>query len=314
MRQLMKLHRIAALLLTQTSEAFFSQSLNSCQRQLSSSPLKMNLTNNNLNRAKQRISQAISIGAPAYNSGDIQKCAAVYTETAREIQPLLPTVFQTKIRYEVDDRSSETTRTNNYDAKAWALRRIFDSIMDYQMPIVPENYTQHKNIAFQPFTSSQLGQPIKVMDNVMGGISTGKWDPNTNSFAGVTSLVNNGGFASIRWRFENWQNWSYAKGIYIRGLKHSKPRDHTFSILVKDDTCERVRLANFKAVFGNPEQVDQPLLIPFDVFKQMEQMGRAMVGSPAFNPVAVTEIGLMAIKPAVVEEFSLEFSEWGLYT
>ncbi|KAL7520568.1 hypothetical protein ACHAWX_005699 [Stephanocyclus meneghinianus] len=310
----MKLHRIAALLLTQTSEAFFSQSINSCRRQLSSSPLNMNITNNNLNRAKLRISQAISIGAPAYNSGDIQKCAAVYTETAREIQPLLPTVFQTKIRHQVDDHGSETTQTNNYDAKAWALRRIFDSIMDYQMPIVPENYTKYKNIAFQPFTSSQLGQPIKVMDNVMGGISTGKWDPNTNSFAGVTSLANNGGFSSIRWRFENCQNWSYAKGIYISGLKHSKPREHIFSILVKDDMCERVRLANFKAVFSNPEQVDQPLLIPFDVFKQMEQMGRAMVGSPAFNPVAVTEIGLMAIKPAVVGEFSLEFSEWGLYT
>jgi hypothetical protein len=97
-------------------------------------------------------------------------------------------------------------------------------------------------------------------------------------------------------------------------LTHSKPEEHTFSIILKDDVCERVRLTNFKAVFANREQVDQPLLIPFEAFNQMEQMGKALVGSPAFNPVAVTEIGLMAIKPTVVGEFLLEFSEWGLYT
>eukprot|EP00970_Alexandrium_tamarense_P004526 scaffold759_cov290-Alexandrium_tamarense.AAC.62 len=33
----------------------------------------------------------------------------------------------------------------------------------------------------------------------------------------------------------------------------------------------------------------------------MEQMGTPMVGSPSFNPSAVTEIGIMAIKPSVVE-------------
>jgi len=89
--------------------------------------------------------------------------------------------------------------------------------------------------------------------------------------------------------------------------------------------CERVRLANYKAVFANPIQNDnnaendnnaddETLYIPFSVFNQMEQMGRALVGSPAFNPLAVTEIGIMAIKPTVVGEFHLEFSEWGLYT
>jgi hypothetical protein len=45
----------------------------------------------------------------------------------------------------------------------------------------------------------------------------------------------------------------------------------------------------------------------------MEQMGRAMEGSRALDPRAVTEIGLMAIKPTVVGDFRLEFLEWGLY-
>ncbi|KAL3800439.1 hypothetical protein HJC23_011676 [Cyclotella cryptica] len=310
----MKLHRVAALLVTQASEAFFHRSPFLRQRHYSTSPLKMNSTTSDLNQVKQRIIKAISIGATAYNSGDVQKCATIYTETAREISPLLPRVFQSKLQDEVGDDNCDRTMDTNYDAKAWALRRIFDSILDHQLPVVPQNYIGDKNISFEPFTPAQLGQPIKVMDNVMGGISNGTWDPDSNSFSGVTSLANNGGFASIRWRFASTQNWSYAKGIYIKGLTHSTPEEHTFSILLKDDMCERIRFANFKVVFANPEKVDQPLLIPFSVFNQMEQMGSALVGSPAFNPVAVTEIGLMAIKPTVVGDFWLGFSEWGLYT
>ena len=117
----------------------------------------------------------------------------------------------------------------------------------------------------------------------------------------------------MRWRFPTIQNWSYALGIYIKGIKHSKAQEHTFKLILKDTMCEQVRLANYKAMFANPNGADEPLLIPFTTFDQMEQMGNVMVGSPAFNPVQVTEIGIMAIKPTVVGEFQLEFSEWGLY-
>ena len=109
------------------------------------------------------------------------------------------------------------------------------------------------------------------------------------------------------------QNWSYAKGIYIKGLKHSKPEEHTFNIILKDVACAKVRLANFKIAFANPEGVDDTLLIPFSVFDRMEQMGRVMIGAPSFSPMEVSEIGIMAIKPTVVGDFQLEFSEWGLY-
>lgn len=265
----------------------------------------------NLNQAKQRISQAIAIGAPAYNEGNIEKCANVYEDTATEIAHLLPTTLQTKLLSEVENESY-----TNYDAKAWALRRVFDSIIEYQLPLSPSQDDVPNNaITYEPFTSNQLGgEPVGVMDSVMGGISRGGWIQKSNIFYGETSLANNGGFASLRWRFPTVQNWSYAKGIYIKGLKHSKAEEHTFNIILKDATCERVRLANYKVPFANPQQLaDQPLLIPFSSFNQMEQMGRAMVGSPAFSPMQVTEIGLMAIKPTVVGEFQLEFSEWGLY-
>jgi len=279
-------------------------------------------SSNDFNQAKQRISQAISIGAPAYNAGDIKKCADVYTDAAKDIAPLLPSSFRTKLLQEVDQNENNTPEydaTTNYNAKAWALRRVFDSITDYQPPLVPQDATTtDENITYDPFTKSQLGnEPLAVMDNVMGGISHGSWIPKTNTFFGETSLANNGGFASLRWRFPNAQNWSYARGIYITGLRHSHPEEHTFRIILKDASCERVRLANYKTVFANPGQRKDggilPLLIPFSAFGEMEQMGRGMVGSPPFNPMHVTEIGIMAIKPTVVGEFQLEFEEWGLY-
>lgn len=264
----------------------------------------------NLSQAKQLISKAISIGAPAYNAGNIKQCATVYQDTAKEIASLgLPSSLQSDLLAEIDN---ETLDDN---AKAWALRRIFDSIVDYTLPLTPSSVPLISNVTLEPFTANQLpNEPLGVMDNVMGGISRGSWISKANTFFGETSLANNGGFASLRWRFPQMQNWSYAKGIYIKGLRHSKPKQHTFRIILKDENCERVRLANYKVVFANPDQIqDQPLLIPFTEFDQMEQMGNSLVGSPSFNPMGVTEIGIMAIKPTVVGEFQLEFEEWGLY-
>jgi hypothetical protein len=304
----------SAVLLANTSNAFLPPStLRRLITTSSLSSLKMMPSNDDLNRAKQRISQAISAGAPAYNAGDIKKCANVYKDAAKEIAPLLPSAFQTQLLREVEEDENNTHDTN-YDAKAWALRRVFDSIIDYQLPLVPQGVSD-ENVTFEPFSESQLGgEPVGVMDSVMGGISKGSWISKSNTFFGETALANNGGFASLRWRFPNVQNWSYAQGIYIKGLKHSEAQEHTFKLILKDATCERARLANYKAMFANPEHADQPLLMPFSVFDQMEQMGSAVNGSPAFNPMQVTEIGLMAIKPTVVGEFQLEFSEWGLYT
>jgi len=242
-------------------------------------------------------------------------CNYIQTNCKSNIATLVPTTFQSKLLQEVDDNDDTTSATADHDAKAWALRRVFDSIIDYQLPLMPQAIALEDNIKYEPFTATQLSaEPIQVMDSVMGGRSTGSFISQSNLFFGETSLANNGGFASIRWRFNNIQNWSYAKGIYIRGLKHSKAEEHTFRLILKDAMCERVRIANYKVVFANPQQLDEPLLIPFSETGQMEQMGRTMQGSPNFNPSAVTEIGLMAIKPTVVGEFMMEFEDWGLYS
>ena len=117
------------------------------------------------------------------------------------------------------------------------------------------------------------------------------------------------------------RNWSYAQGIYLR-VVHSQPNQHTFRLLVKDTLCESVRGANYKAVFGNPsssssssssatDESAKVIFVPFTAFDQMEQMGRQLQ-APPFNRGAVTELGIMAIKPSVVGDFELTIQEWGL--
>ena len=282
----------------QRVEKNFSTSLHMSGLSSSSSPT----VSQQMDRAKDLISNAISIGAPAYNAGDISKCARVYKETALEIAPILPQNLQTGLEATIGKTFQDANE------EAWAFRKQFDSIVEYQIPFAP----RVSNVTLEPFTDKMIPpSPIVVNDNVMGGISKGEWLSTSKIFRGATSLANNGGFSSLRWRFDRIQNWSYAKGIYLK-VNHSDPSSHTFRLILKDTTCEQVRLSNFKNVFANPNQIDDPICIPFKSFDEMEQMGRRLSG-PLFNRAEVTELGLMAIKPTVIGEFELKIEEWGLY-
>lgn len=237
----------------------------------------------------------------------------MYEKTALDIVPKLPETLRSKLQQTLNEISDGSVGGGD-DARAWALRRQFDEIVGYEPPFAPT--AAAVDTTLEPFTSRQLPpQPLGVMDNVMGGVSSGNWISDTRTFVGTTSLANNGGFASLRWRFDTVQNWSYAKGVYLK-VRHSKPKEHTFRIILKDSTCERVRLSNFKAVFANSDDSDDvdAILIPFSEFGVMEQMGRTVEGAPAFNPSEVTEIGIMAIKPTVVGDFDLTIDDWGLYS
>mmetsp|Transcript_17426 Transcript_17426/g.48130 ORF Transcript_17426/g.48130 Transcript_17426/m.48130 type:complete len:354 (+) Transcript_17426:239-1300(+) len=277
--------------------------------------------------AKSSIARAISIGAPAYNAGDVAGCARVYRDTAVEIASLLPENLRAGLEETIRQHPSsreESDNENQNDANeaAWAFRQRFDSILDYRIPFVPSRAEAATTL--EAFSDSMIpAEPYVINDNVMGGVSKGRWDSSSRTFRGTTSLANNGGFSSLRWRFDRIQNWSYAKGIYLKNVGHSKPGEHTFRLMVKDTTCEQVRGANFKTVFANPgndkdndndnDDADT-IFVPFESFDQMEQMGRVLGSAPAFNRGAVTELGLMAIKPTVVGDFELTIGEWGLYS
>eukprot|EP00536_Pseudo-nitzschia_multiseries_P014454 jgi/Psemu1/214755/e_gw1.707.9.1 len=265
--------------------------------------------------AKSLIAKAISIGAPAYNAGDIAGCAKVYRDTAVEIVSLLPQNLQAGLEETIQQHPSTSGVTETSNEAAWAFRKQFDSILDYRIPFVP---SRAEAVTLEPFSGTMIpAEPYVINDNVMGGVSRGQWDSSSGTFRGTTSTANNGGFSSLRWRLDRIQNWSYAKGIYLKNVKHSTPAQHTFRLMVKDTTCEQVRGANFKTVFANPgnkgDDADT-IFVPFESFDQMEQMGRVLGSAPAFNRGAVTELGLMAIKPTVVGDFELTIEEWGLYS
>lgn len=280
----------------------------------STSPLYVDNSNQSmtqtasLKEAKEIISSAISAGAPAYNRGDVEGCAKLYTKSAQTLVQLeLPANLQSDL-----EKCISTTYSSSNE-QAWGFRRVFDKILEYNLPFIPfgDSHQLTHNYSMEKLTDAMISsQPYVVNDNVMGGMSEGKWDQNFQTFSGRTSLANNGGFSSLRWRMNRVQNWSYAKGIYLK-VKHSNP-EHTFRIIVKDTTCEQIRGSNFKTVFCNPSSVDEPIFIPFHTFDTMEQMGRT-VGKVAFNYSAVTELGIMAIKPTVVGNFELQIKEWGLY-
>ena len=119
---------------------------------------------NDIVKARTAISEAIAVGAPAYNRGDIRKCAEVYLETARGMSNLeLPKSLRDRLKSEVDGGITDAT---NYNDKAWALREVFDAIMEYQPPIVPRDSSQEAEVNMEPFTPAQLGEARNVMDSV----------------------------------------------------------------------------------------------------------------------------------------------------
>jgi hypothetical protein len=292
-----------------------------------------------LDQARASISTAISMGAPAYNAGKVNECVAIYESTAQQILQMpalrsgssngssgdLPKELQTKLQETLDAVASNKDDTVDASVNAaWALRRAFDAILEYTPCYLPQ-CADCLDVQLEPFlTGTQVpSQPTVVNDSVMGGISNCQWIPERSTMTGTTSLANNGGFASLRWRFPLVQNWSYAKGIYLKVKHYHHHQDpskntkgspsHTFRLLLKDSTSEQMaRGANYKVVFANPTNSGDPILIPFADFKLLELRGRTLGTSP-INPSSITELGIMAIKPSVVGGFELQINEWGLY-
>lgn len=80
-----------------------------------------------LAQAQALIARAISIGAPAYNTGDKQGCYDVYSGTARAVLATvagLPEPAAVKLR----EALAKCDELENPDEQAWAMRHAFDAI------------------------------------------------------------------------------------------------------------------------------------------------------------------------------------------
>ena len=82
-----------------------------------------------LGAAQALIGRAISIGAPAYNTGDHQGCYDVYSCTARAILATLPELPQDAADL-LRDGLARAAQLDDPDAQAWAMRHAFDAVGD----------------------------------------------------------------------------------------------------------------------------------------------------------------------------------------
>ena len=77
--------------------------------------------------AQALIGQAISIGAPAYNTGDHQGCFDVYSCTARAVLATVADVPEPAAA-QLRDALAKCRELADADARAWAMRHAFDAI------------------------------------------------------------------------------------------------------------------------------------------------------------------------------------------
>ena len=82
-----------------------------------------------IDRAKRIIAEAIDDGVPAYNAGDIRRCCTLYEDAAERITDLVPSLIRSRLLDAIGNGEGREKNDDYYKGKAWALRRIFDSIM-----------------------------------------------------------------------------------------------------------------------------------------------------------------------------------------
>lgn len=80
-------------------------------------------------RAKRIIAKAIDDGVPAYNDGDVRRCCTLYEDAAERITDLVPSLIRSQLLEAMGNGEGREKNDDYYKGKAWALRRIFDSVM-----------------------------------------------------------------------------------------------------------------------------------------------------------------------------------------
>ena len=148
------------------------------------------------------LESAIDKGVPLFNNGMEKACADVYETALHSI--VLLTDFKNNLQ--INRAFDSAIKEMDSSRRAWALRRIMDSILLEQMTAQPtsakspEVFTSTKVNLYDFDSRDQGNKWFTILDGVMGGLSTGYIDVNNGNliFSGNTSLKNNGGFSSMR--------------------------------------------------------------------------------------------------------------------
>ena len=129
---------------------------------------------------------------------------------------------------------------------------------------------------------------IPINDDVMGGISQSRIELSptaTAIFSGQLSLENNGGFASIRRRAENYS---------LEGCTHVmlkvKGDGRTYQFRVNtDDQYDGIA---YRTLFATDNHDWQTLTLPFDSFSASFK-GKPVPGAPVLHPEQIRQIGFL---------------------
>ena len=135
---------------------------------------------------------------------------------------------------------------------------------------------------------------IAINDDVMGGISQSRIELSpaaTVLFSGQLALENNGGFASIRRRADNY-NLNGCSGVIL----NVKGDGRTYQFRVKTD--EQYDGMAYRSLFATDAHQWQTLTLPFAGFSASFR-GRPVPGAPVLRPEQIKQIGfLLADKQA----------------
>jgi monofunctional biosynthetic peptidoglycan transglycosylase len=139
---------------------------------------------------------------------------------------------------------------------------------------------------FRAPTSSPAWQIVN--DDVMGGVSTSRFQILTNGgavFSGVVSLENNGGFASVR-SSPLRQNLS-GLGTFVLRVRGD---GHRYKFTVRTETGFDTPL--YQGAFATKRGEWEEHRLPFQDFVPTFR-GRILTGVPPLNPAKVTSVGFL---------------------
>lgn len=242
------------------------------------------------------LDNAVRRGAPIFNAGDPDGCAAVYATALDAIALGGGFDLDAETRAGLRSRLDEIDAMDSGRDRAWAYRRIIDalygglrdgSLRDGAEPVATtapgaRAGTRHafapRGTTIHDFDGDDATDGWRtVLDGVMGGRSTGRITAGDGTivFDGATSLENNGGFSSMR---TDVAEGAFADADAIRLVVKGDGRDYKLGVKSYRGMSPEGYWKSFPTVAGEWTEIVMPIR---DLERQF--MGRPMQGriSPA---------------------------------
>ena len=232
---------------------------------------------------------AIDRGAPLYNMGSVEGCAAVYEIAAASL-----------VRFG-DDELSETdlgrlrttlaTLPRDADGRAWALRRAFDAVLEGR----PSGRSLDGDVVVDVRETAEDWR--EVDDGVMGGVSRGGMARTRDGvrWTGELSAENNGGFVSTRLAFDP-VDLSERSGLRVR--VKGDGRTYRLTVNTTGRNMGGVGYAQLQTT-GSWQTLD----LPWSVFT-----GRAYGGTIPLDATAVGSVQLVLSGKDQLGDFRLDLA------